>query len=145
MNPASQDLDHLRLLSVFHYVVGGMTAFFACFPLIHLTIGIAMLSAPNAFGTTPAQQPPPFVGWIFAAIGGLLFVLGQSLAVAIIFAGRFLNRRVRYTYCVVVACVECLFMPFGTALGVFTIIVLLRPSVRPLFEGEASLGTTPGT
>jgi hypothetical protein len=34
--------------------------------------------------------------------------------------------------------VMCIFMPFGTVLGVFTLIVLLRPSVKPLFEGRAA-------
>jgi len=36
-------------------------------------------------------------------------------------------------FCFVVACIECLFMPFGTVLGAFTIIVLMRPSVKNLF------------
>jgi hypothetical protein len=31
------------------------------------------------------------------------------------------------------AAISCIFMPFGTVLGVFTIIVLLRPSVKELF------------
>jgi hypothetical protein len=31
------------------------------------------------------------------------------------------------------ACIECLFLPFGTILGVFTIIVLSRESVKELF------------
>jgi hypothetical protein len=31
------------------------------------------------------------------------------------------------------AAVECLFMPFGTVLGIFTIVVLNRDSVKPLF------------
>ncbi len=30
--------------------------------------------------------------------------------------------------------VACMFMPFGTVLGVFTIIVLLRDSVKELFS-----------
>jgi hypothetical protein len=30
--------------------------------------------------------------------------------------------------------VECLVMPYGTVLGVFTLIVLTRESVRPLFH-----------
>jgi hypothetical protein len=29
--------------------------------------------------------------------------------------------------------VACMFMPFGTVLGVFTIVVLLRDSVKELF------------
>ena len=35
------------------------------------------------------------------------------------------------------AATMCLFMPFGTVLGVFTIIVLMRPSVKPLFDQAA--------
>jgi len=35
-----------------------------------------------------------------------------------------------------VAAVECIFMPFGTVLGVFTIIVLNRPSIKALFQQE---------
>ena len=40
-------------------------------------------------------------------------------------------------YCLVVAAVECIFMPFGTVLGVFTIIVLMRPGVKERFGVEA--------
>ncbi len=32
--------------------------------------------------------------------------------------------------------VECIFIPFGTVLGVFTIIVLSRLSVKPVFQSE---------
>jgi len=39
----------------------------------------------------------------------------------------------RYWFAFVMACIECLFIPFGTILGVFTIIVLSRESVKTLF------------
>ena len=39
-------------------------------------------------------------------------------------------------YCFVVAAIECILIPFGTVLGVFTIIALSRPSVKVLFESE---------
>jgi hypothetical protein len=34
----------------------------------------------------------------------------------------------------VIAIITCLSVPLGTALGVFTLIVLARPSVKQLFE-----------
>jgi hypothetical protein len=37
-----------------------------------------------------------------------------------------------------VAAIACMFMPFGTVLGVFTIIVLMRPSVKELFAAAGS-------
>jgi hypothetical protein len=130
----STDEQHLRLLAIFHYVLGGMGVLFACLPLIHVAFGIAMLNAPQSFGDQPSQQPPPAVGWMFAGIGAIFFLIGQLLSFCILIAGRFLQRRVRYNAVFVMACIECILMPFGTVLGVFTIIVLSRPSVKDLFD-----------
>ena len=131
----NQDQEHLRLLSIFHYVVGGIAGLFACFPCIHLILGIVFVS--GGIPTGPHQQAPPaFVGWLLVAIGGTLIVVGWTVAAMILLAGRFLARRTHYTFCFVVAAIECLFMPFGTVLGIFTIIVLIRPSVKALFQGQ---------
>ena len=55
------------------------------------------------------------------------------MAACVALAGRELARHGGYTYCLIVAAIECLFMPFGTALGVLTLIVLMRPSVKAQF------------
>ena len=109
-------------------------AFFACLPLIHLTIGLVMVCG----GFSGKQTPPAFVGWLFIILGGGFFLVGQSLAICIIIAGRFLARRKRYLFVFVIACCECLFMPFGTVLGVFTIVLLSRESVKAAFSGAAA-------
>ena len=129
-----QEEQHLQLLTLFHYIVGGLTACLACFPLIHLTIGLVMVFG----GFSSNQAPPAFVGWLFIILGGGFFLVGQSLAICIIIAGRFLAQRRRYPFVFVVACCECLFMPFGTVLGVFTIVVLSRESVKSAFVGGQS-------
>ncbi len=36
-------------------------------------------------------------------------------------------------FCLIVAGIECLLMPYGTVLGVFTIMVLMRESVKERF------------
>jgi hypothetical protein len=64
------------------------------------------------------------MGWLFAALVAL--------------SGRSIQKRRRYTFCLIMAGVECLFMPVGTVLGVFTIIVLLRDSVKRQFSPPAS-------
>jgi hypothetical protein len=135
MITVSQDGEHLRLLSIFHYVVGGFLAFLGCFPLVHVGIGLLFLLNP-AFLT--ANHPPPpfpteFFGLFFVVIGGTFVIAGWTLAALVITAGRFLSRRKHHTFCVVVGAVSCAFFPFGTALGVFTLIVLLRPAVKELF------------
>jgi hypothetical protein len=57
-----------------------------------------------------------------------------TLSACIAFAGRFLRRRTHRTFCLAVAAVSCLFTPFGTVLGVFTLIVLSREGVRQAFD-----------
>ena len=130
------DNEHLRLLSIFHYVVSGVSAFIACIPIIHLVIGLIFIFAPGIFGTG-SNQPPAFVGWLLVGFASVFILLGWTFAVFVLVAGRFMARRKHYQLCFVVACVECLFIPFGTILGVFTILVLNRPSVKELFNSRA--------
>jgi len=127
----TQDDEHLRLLSIFHYVVAGIAALFSMFPVIHLAIGLTLILAPEQFES--GQPPPAFVGWMFTGIAGFMILMGLSLAVLVLTAGRFLAQRRNYQFCLVMAAVACIFMPFGTVLGVFTIIVLMRDSVKQQF------------
>ena len=130
----NQDREHLRLLAIFHYVVAGLAALFSFFPLLYTTVGAIFIFAARHGTPKPGEQlPPEFLGWIFVVLGLLLFLLGVAMAICILIAGRCLSRRKHYTFALVMACIECLFIPFGTILGVFTIIALSRESVKELF------------
>ena len=130
----NQDREHLRLLAIFHYVVAGLAALFSFFPLLYTTVGAIFIFAARHGTAKPGEElPPEFLGWIFAVVGLLLFLLGIAMAICILLAGRCLSRNKRYTFALVMACIECLFIPFGTILGIFTIIALLREPVKGLF------------
>lgn len=133
----NQDEEQLRLLSIFHYIVAGLAGLMACFPFIHLTLGLAIVFAPQEFDAG-GQAPPAWFGWLFVIVAGVCIVLGWTLAGLIFATGRCLAKRRRQMFCLVMAGVECLFMPLGTVLGVFTIIVLMRESVKQLFNPKAS-------
>ena len=132
--------EHLRLLSIFHYVVAGLTAAIALFPVFHLVLGLIMILAPDTMGGK-ANSPPAIVGWFFVIFAAVFICFGWAIAACIFAAGRFLARRKNYMFCLVVAGIECLFMPFGTVLGIFTIIVLIQEPVKELFQppGQNSL------
>lgn len=121
----SEDEQHLRLLAIFHYVVGGLACLFACFPIIHLVIGVAVMAQGGGEGA--------LVGTFFVVIALAIILAGWALGAAIVYAGVCLGNHMRHTYCLVMAAVECIFMPVGTVLGILTIIVLMRPSVKRLF------------
>jgi hypothetical protein len=84
------DVDQLRLLSIFHYVVGGIAALFSLFPLIHVALGLAMISG-RLDGN--ANGPDVYLfGWLFVAFAGIAIVSGITLAVCLILAGHFLSQ-----------------------------------------------------
>ena len=131
----NQDSDRLRLLAIFHYIVAGLAALFSFFPLLYAAMGAFFIWAAQHPNPKQTGEPPPeFLGWIFIACGSFFFLLGLAMAICILIAGRSLAMRKRYLFAFVIACVECIFMPFGTVLGVFTIIALSRESVKALFS-----------
>ena len=96
-------------------------------------MGVAL--ATGAFGDTDPEARP--IGLVIMVFAGLVILAGWTLAALIAYAGRSLQTRKRYTFCLVMAGVECIFMPVGTVLGVFTMIVLVRDSVKELFGKTA--------
>lgn len=129
----NQDESHLNGLTIGHYVVGGLAALFACLPLIHMFIGLAVLFGGEGMMDDRGNPAPEWFGWLFFLIGLVAFLIGQVIAVSIILSGRFLKQRKHYWFSFVLACIACAFMPFGTVLGIFTILVLSRDSVKTLY------------
>jgi len=123
--------EHLRLLSIFHYVVAGLTALFSPLPLMHVFMGVGLLT--NGFNGQPMPQNERFIGWLFIAMGSALVLGGLAFSACLAFAGRSLARREHYTFCLVIAAFACAVFPFGTILGVFTIIELQKQPVRAFF------------
>jgi hypothetical protein len=128
--------QYLKLLSIFHYVVGGLLGLFACLPLVHVAIGIMAVLSPEMLNDG-GKAFPAFVGWLFIIVGATFVLAGWAMAACMLLAGKFLAKRIRYTFCLVVAAIECIFMPFGTVLGVFTLIVLTKSFVKEMFSGPA--------
>ncbi len=135
--PPNRDQEHLKLLSVFHYVLGGLTVLMGCVFFVHLGMGIAIVS--GAF-PTGADGPPPEFGWIFIVAGAMAITFCWTIAILLLVAAGRLKKRRSWTFCFVVACVSCLITPLGTVLGVFTMIVLLRDSVKASFAQAQTEG-----
>lgn len=140
-NDDDRDAKHLQLLATFHYVVAAMTCLFGCLPLLHVAMGIALLEGRVPFPfpglpTLSTQTPTPHqasFGWIFVVAGGVTFAMAQAMAVATLYSGRQIHRRRHHLLSQVVAALLCMAPPIGTALGVFTLIVLQRDSVKELY------------
>jgi hypothetical protein len=128
----ANDTENLRLLSVFHYVVAGLAGLFSLFPIFHITMGALLVA--GKLGDPNEQSADRLFGTLFIIMGICLLVIGFAYAVCMALAGRYLTQHRNYVFCLVMAALSCAFFPFGTVLGVFTIIVLQKDSVRQMFN-----------
>lgn len=127
------DSDHLRLLAIFHFVFAGLSLLGLLFLGLHYAIMHAFLDDPSLWKGAKDGPPPAQVFAIFRwfyLFMGVVFVIGALLN---LLSGLYLRRRRARLYSLIVAGLDCVQFPFGTVLGVFTFIVLLRESVVELY------------
>lgn len=133
------DEEHLRLLSIGYLISAATTALFSLFGLLYMFLGVTIGTTLSKIPAKSDQGPPPnTIGWIFAAVGLVLFVLATGFALAKFYAGSCVKKRKSRTFCMVVAAISCLEVPYGTVLGVFAILALERDSIKRLFDGPLS-------
>jgi len=136
------DEDHLKLLSIGYMVSAAMSAFTSLIGLFYMFFGVmvgSMIAHAPHTTTGKGQEPPPeffgsIFGWLFGGIGLVFFVLAIALAAVQLRTAFCLQERKSRIFCMVVAGISCLGVPYGTLLGVFTFIVLGRPSVMQTFD-----------
>lgn len=128
--PRTNDEKNVRLLALFHYAAAALTALLSSFFIAHIVMGVMMVRGPSDSS-----------GYVLIGMGSAVVLLGWTMAALIAYAGRSIAARKRHTFCLVVAGLSCLFMPFGTALGIFTIVLLTKAPVRTMF-GESTVART---
>lgn len=128
------DTEHLRLLAIFHFVSAGFAFLGVAMSFLYFAMFQAFFSNPDLWAQS--RQPPPpaemmgFFRWFIIAFGvWFLFCAAGNLL-----SGIFLRKRRYRTFSVVIAAVNCLHIPIGTVLGVFSLIVLSRESVQSSYE-----------
>ena len=139
--PEQRTVDdrHLSLLSIFHFVGAGLAFLGLGFVGLHYAMFSTVFNNPDIW--KGALQPPPagffdVLKWIYVVLAAWYVT---SLVLNLL-AGTYLRRKMHRTFCFVVASMNCLQFPLGTVLGIFTIIVLARDSVRAAFESRAAGG-----
>lgn len=139
-----RDEEHLRLLKLGYYVLAGITGLFSFFP----AVAFGILGGIFSSGAIPVSQQsggkgdPRVFGTIMLVFAAFAFVAGALGSLAAFITARGLRDHRRRTFCFVVAICTCLYVPWGTLIGVCTILVLNRPSVKMLFSGQLIQPTT---
>jgi hypothetical protein len=137
------DAEHLKLLAVFHFVVAGLSIVGLGFLCMHWFFMHSIFDNPEMFKHAKDGPPPKeffaIFKWFYVVIGVCIVTGGIANLVS---GWLILQRRAR-VFSLIVAGLDCAFVLLGTALGAFTFVVLLRDSVREVYE--AAREPTPPT
>ena len=123
-----RDEEHLRLLSVFHFVAAGFN-----FLIVVLLVLVPLLWGADYYATLNIQLPP---GGMAAMSRRLMEALIAGSLQTQVYAlnGWSLRQHQNRISCMVLSVVECLSIPLGLIMGVSAMLVLRRDSVKVLFE-----------
>lgn len=147
--PNAEDREHLSALSIGHFALAGLSLLGAAPILFYGAAGAKVLEGLGgdlsmAMGNLPTQPGGNALGGapdtmlqdirLLLTVAVVSFVAVSVLAaVHLVVVGVMMRRRRWWTFCYLTGWGECVMFPFGTILGIFTIIVLGRPSVKRVF------------
>jgi nitrogen fixation/metabolism regulation signal transduction histidine kinase len=139
-----KDLQHLNLLGIFHYIWGALSLIGGL--LIggyFLVIGIVLLSNPPSSSSSEDSGTASVVGGIMIGVGVVLFLIVVVYGILTLLAGgKYRKHQGGYWFCFILAIITLAIggIP-GIVLGIFSLIVLSRESVKTLFKGQSLPGT----
>lgn len=122
-----QKRNYLDILAVFHYVNGGLAL--VCTLAVLAFMGIGLGAATN-WGDNWEME----AGCSILAVMVFVFILVGGYAVLNLLAGRSLQTRSNYVLVLATSAVNCINVPLGTLLGIFTLVLLSDPGVRSAFD-----------
>jgi hypothetical protein len=136
-----KDLEHLKLLGIFHYIWGALACLAGLIGVVYLIIGVALMMSPPDSSDDSSSSVAG--GAVLIGLGIVIFLICEIYGIAAIMAGGKYRKHQRgYWFCFVLAIITLLSFPIGTILGIFSLIVLNRPSVKTLFQGGTLSGVT---
>jgi hypothetical protein len=127
------DEEHLKLLSLFHLIKGGITAAFSFLGLLYfLFLGFIMKMGSRFNMSSDSyykEIPVKIMSYIFTIVG-VIVLLVLLAGILQLISGYYLRRKEYRLFSFIIGIIEILEVPYGTILGLMTIIVLSKESVK---------------
>jgi ABC-type phosphate transport system permease subunit len=139
-----KDLEHLKLLGIFHYIWGALSLLGGIFiGGYFLVIGVILMNNPPTSTSSEDSGTASMAGGILIGVGVVLFLVVVVYGILTLMAGgKYRKHQGGYWFCFILAIVTLVIggIP-GIVLGIFSLIVLSRDSVKTLFRGQSLPGT----
>jgi len=134
------DEEHLKLLSLFHYISGGLTFAFSFIFVFQFIIFFTIFNnlPLDKFDTvlTGGNNMAPVFFNFFIYLWLIIFIVFIVIGILEILAARFIKLRKYRIFTFIIGILNLFSFPYGTILGVMTIIVLNRYSVINLYNSN---------
>ena len=114
---------YLRAVEIANYLFGLLAVPFSCFNFIKAIFPL--------FGIFALD---PGAGWFVYLLILIIITIFFSFSVLIFLSARYINRRINYTFSLVIACLECFIPSYGFYVGVATLIIFSQPSIKQLYH-----------
>lgn len=121
----------LSTLTILHYVYGAFVCVGGVFALVLIFLG-SLLSS-DLIADNEGEPVPAWLGGLAKSLGWVLFVILEAWGILTILSGNWISKRKNRTGSQVVAAFNCLNIPFGVALGIFTFVVLNDTEVKSIY------------
>jgi hypothetical protein len=147
--------ERFRLLALGYYIKGALGVALISIFLIHFffLLGLSFLpesawnrpirtpnTAQSASAVSPPSphptndMPPVIMFRIFAAVIGVIILMGWTFGALTIYAGRCVQKRRHRVFILVMGGLNCVLIPWGTLLGIATFIVMQSPAGQEEFR-----------
>lgn len=132
-----KDLEHLKWLSIFHFISAVLSLLF--FGLVIVQSYGEFKEAKEIAIKNNNPSIADTIGIVMIGFTVIYLLIEIFRNFCTIVAGYFIRQRKHRIFCIVVAGVNCAFFPLGTVLGVFTLVVLFRESVKNMFTANLEI------
>ena len=151
-----RDAAHVKGLAIAHSILAGLSALSAM-PFILFARSLSsmldgvkgglssVIEGPHTNGLDGpgTQELDEFANEAFGMAQDIVSSLSSLIVASVVLClltaagfwwiGRLLRKHQRWALCYLTGWFECLAFPFGTVVGIFTVLVLSRPGVKRLF------------
>ena len=139
-----KDLEHLKLLGIFHYIWGALSLIDGIIIGVYfLVFGVILMNNPPTSTSSEDTGATSMAGGILIGVGVILFLIVVVYGILTLMAGgKYRKHQGGYWFCFILAIVTLVIggIP-GIVLGIFSLMVLSRESVKTLFRGQSLPGT----
>ncbi|MEM8722471.1 MAG: hypothetical protein AAGE84_24795 [Cyanobacteria bacterium P01_G01_bin.39] len=117
------DFSQLLSVEIAHYFLGLLAIPFFCFTFIKTIFPFFGIFALDADA-----------GWFIYLLILFIIAIFSSLSMLVLLSAKYINRRINYTFSLIVACIECFVPYYGFLVGITTLIIFSQPSIKQLYN-----------